>query len=346
MIDDLTFVTGATGFVGSHVVRRLLGRGDRVRILARNSSRKSNVEGLGCEIVIGDLKNMSSLIRCIQGCRRVYHLAADFRFWSRDTDEIYESNVAGTRNLLSACCEANVEKVVYTSTSGTIGSGQDSLPGDEDTPVGLDDMIGHYQRSKFMAEQVAREFAAAGLPLVIVNPTTPVGAGDIKPTPMGKMILDFIRGRMPAYVNTSMNIVCVDDVARGHILAEEKGRPGERYILAGEDWSLEEILDTLASISGRLTPRVAIPRLVALCAAYLDNLVMGTVLRREPNIPLDAVRLAGCRNYVSGEKARRELGYETTPVEQGLREAVEYFLYEWQPDSIHDRISNLRPNAV
>jgi dihydroflavonol-4-reductase len=160
------------------------------------------------------------------------------------------------------------------------------------------------------------------------------------------MILDFIRGRMPAYVNTSMNIICADDVARGHLLAEELGRPGERYILAGEDWSLEEILDTLASISGRLTPRVAIPRFVALCAGYLDNLVMGTLLRREPNIPLDAVRLAGCRNYVSGEKARRELGCETTPVEQGLREAVEYFLYEWQPDSTHDRVSNLRPKAV
>jgi dihydroflavonol-4-reductase len=160
------------------------------------------------------------------------------------------------------------------------------------------------------------------------------------------MILDFIRGRMPAYVNTSMNIVCVDDVARGHLLAEERGRPGERYILAGEDWSLEEILATLASISGRLTPRVVIPRIVALCAAYMDNLVMGTILRREPTIPLDAVRLAGCRNYVSGERARSELGYMTRPVEQGLREAVEYFLYEWQPASAHDRISNLRPDAV
>ncbi|NWG12876.1 MAG: NAD-dependent epimerase/dehydratase family protein [Acidobacteria bacterium] len=346
MVEDLTFVTGATGFIGSHVVRRLLQRGDRVRILARNTSRKSNIEGLGCEVVIGDLKNMMSLVRCVQGCSRVYHVAADFRLWARNPDEIYHSNVAGTRNLLSACCEAGVEKVVYTSTAGMIGRGNGDSPSDEETPVKLDDMIGHYQRSKFMAEQVAREFAASGLPLVIVNPTTPVGAGDIKPTPMGRMILDFIRGRMPAYVNTDMNIVCVDDVARGHLLAEEKGRPGERYILGGEDWSLVEILDTLARISGRLTPRVAIPRFVALLAAYLDDLVMGTVLGREPNIPLDAVRMAARPTYVSCEKAMRELGYRITPVAQGLREAVEYFLYEWQPDSAQDRISNLRANTV
>ncbi len=346
MIDDLTFVTGATGFVGSHVVRRLLSRGDRVRILARNSSRKSNIEGLGCEVVIGDLKNMMSLVRCVQGCSRVYHVAADYRLWARRPEEIYESNVAGTRNLLSACCEAGVQKVVYTSTAGTIGPPLGDRPADEDSPVRLDDMTGHYLRSKFMAEQVAREFASAGLPLVIVNPTMPVGAGDIKPTPMGRVILDFIRGRMPAYVEANLNIVCVDDVARGHLLAEEKGRPGERYILGGETWSLEEILDTLARISGRFTPRVRIPRFVALGAAYLDNIVMGNVLRREPNIPLDAVKLAGRGMHLSCEKAYRELGYRTRPVEQGLREAAEYFLYEWRPDSAQDRVSNLRMDAV
>jgi dihydroflavonol-4-reductase len=343
---DLTFVTGATGFIGSHVVRLLLQRGDRVRILARNSSRKSNVEGLGCEIVIGDLKDEMSLVRCVQGCRRVYHVAADHRYWARNPQDIYENNVAGTRNLLSACCEAGVEKVVYTSTAGTVGSRRDGAPADESSPVTLDDMIGHYKRSKFMAEQVAREFAASGLPVVVVNPTTPVGAADIKPTPTGKVILDFIRGRMPAYVDAGVNLVSVDDVARGHLLAERRGRIGERYILGGENWSLEEILDTLAHLSGRRTPRVRIPWLVALLAASMDQFVLGVLLRRTPLIPLDAVKAARQKQYVSNEKARRELGYDPKPVRQGLREAVEYFVHEWRPDSAQDRISNLRPDAV
>jgi dihydroflavonol-4-reductase len=226
MTEDLTFVTGATGFIGSHVVRLLLRRGDRVRILARNSSRKANIEGLNCEIVIGDLKDATSLLRCIQGCRRIYHVAADYRLWSRNPEEIYLNNVAGTRNLLSACCEARVEKIIYTSTVGTIGLRKDGMPADEDSPVSLDDMIGHYKRSKFMAEQVAREFAASGLPVVIVNPTTPIGAGDLKPTPTGKIILDFLRGHMPAYVDTGLNLVHAADVAQGHILAEEKAESG------------------------------------------------------------------------------------------------------------------------
>jgi len=207
-------------------------------------------------------------------------------------------------------------------------------------------MIGHYMRSKFMAEQVAREFAASGLPVVIVNPTTPVGTGDIKPTPTGRLILDFIRGRMPAYVDTGVDIIGVEDVAQGHLLAEEKGRVGERYILGGENWRLEEILDTLSRISGRRTPRVPIPWMVAYTAAYMDQFVMGTILRRGPFIPLDGVKMARHRMYVSSEKARRELGYNPKPVEQALREAVEYFRYEWQPDSAEDRISNLRPTAV
>jgi dihydroflavonol-4-reductase len=345
-MDDLTFVTGATGFVGSHVARLLLQRGDRVRILARNSSRKANVEGLGCEIVIGDLRDANSLQRCIQGCRKVYHVAADYRLWARNPQDIYDNNVGGTRNLLSACCEAGVEKVVYTSTVGTIGMRKDGLPADEDSPVKLDDMIGHYKRSKFMAEQVAHEFAASGLPLVVVNPTTPIGAGDIKPTPTGKIILDFIRGRMPAYVDTGLNMVGVEDVALGHILAEDKGKIGERYILGGENWSLVEILETLARVSGRHTRRVPIPWIIALLAAYMDQLVMGTILRREPFIPLEGVRMARYKMYVSSEKARKELGYNPRPVEQALLEAVEYFLHTWQPGSARDRISNLRPNAV
>ncbi len=346
MADDLTFVTGATGFVGSHIVRKLRTRGDRVRILARNSSPRANVEGLDCELVIGDLKDSMSLLRCVQGCRRVYHVAADYRLWARNPQEIYDSNVAGTRNLLSACCESGVEKVVYTSTVGTIGMGPAGAPANEESPVSLDDMIGHYKRSKFMAEQVALEFAASGLPVVIVNPTTPVGASDVKPTPTGKIILDLIRGRMPAYVDTGLNVVGVEDVAVGHLLAEEKGQIGDRYILGGENWSLEEILDSLAHLCGRRTPRVRIPWVVAWLAAWMDNLVLGTILHREPFIPLEGVRMARHKMYVSTEKARRELGYNPKPVKLALQEAVEYFRYHWRPPSANDRVSSFREHTI
>jgi len=346
MAEELTLVTGATGFVGSHVVRQLLRRGDRVRIFARNSSRKSNIEAFGCEIATGDLKDPISLLRCVQGCRRVYHVAADYRLWAKHPQDIYDNNVGGTRNLLSACCEAGVEKVVYTSTVGTIGMRKDGLPADESTPVKLDDMIGHYKRSKFMAEQVAHEFAASGLPVVIVNPTTPVGPGDIKPTPTGRIILEFIKNRMPAYVDTGLNLVGVEDVAKGHLLAEEKGNIGDRYILGGENWSLEEILEALAHICGKHMPRVRIPWIFALTAGYLDNFVMGTLLRREPLIPLEGVRMARHKMYISSEKARNDLDYNPQPAEKALREAVDYFRYEWQPDSAQDRISNLREHTA
>jgi dihydroflavonol-4-reductase len=346
MTEDLTFVTGATGFVGSHVVRHLLLRGDRVRLLARNSSRKSNVEAFGCEIAIGDLKDMPSLLRCVQGCRRVYHVAADYRLWAKNPQEIYDNNVGGTRNLLSACCEAGVEKVVYTSTVGAIGMRKDGLPADEETPVKLDDMIGHYKRSKFMAEQVAHEFASSGLPVVIVNPTTPIGPGDIKPTPTGRIILEFIRGRMRAYVATGLNIVGVEDVAAGHLLAETKGRVGERYILGGENWTLEEILDGLAQICEIRTPRFRIPWTLTLIAGSLENFVMGSILRREPMIPLEGVRMARHKMYISSEKARKELGYNPQPAMKALRDAVDYFRNAWHPDSSQDRISNLRANMI
>jgi len=346
MAEEFTFVTGATGFIGSHIVRRLLQRGDRVRILARNSSRKSNIEALGCEIAIGDLKDSNSLLRCIQGCRFVYHVAADYRLWARNPQDIYDNNVGGTRNLLSVCCEAGVEKIIYTSTVGTIGLRQDGFPADEESPVRLDDMIGHYKRSKFMAEQVTLEFAASGLPVTIVNPTTPVGAGDIRPTPTGKIILEFIKGHMPAYVETGLNLVGVEDVAKGHLLAEAKGRVGERYILGGENWSLEEILETLARICGSHMPRFRIPWTLALAAGYMDNFVMGSLLRREPLIPLEGVRMARYKMYISSEKARKELGYNPGPAEKALREAVEYFRHQWRPDSFQDRISNLHADTI
>jgi dihydroflavonol-4-reductase len=346
MAEDLTFVTGATGFLGSHVVRQLLLRGDRVRLLARNSSRKSNIESFGCEIAIGDLKDLTSLLRCVQGCKRVYHVAADYRLWARNPQEIYDNNVGGTRNLLSACCEAGIDMVVYTSTVGAIGMRKDGLPADEDTPVKLDDMIGHYKRSKFMAEQVALEFAAEGLPVIIVNPTTPIGPGDIKPTPTGRIIQESIKGRMPAYVDTGLNIVGVEDVAIGHLLAEAKGRVGERYILGGENWTLEEILEGLAQICNRRTPRFRIPWLLALIAGSIENFAVGSILRREPNIPLEGVRMARHKMYISSEKARKELGYNPKPAENALRDAVDYFLHAWQPDSSQDRISNLHANTI
>lgn len=346
MNEEITFVTGATGFIGSHVVRRLLLRGDRVRVLVRGSSPRSNIEALGCEIVIGDLKDSMSLLRCVQGCRRVYHVAADYRLWARNPQEIYDNNVGGTRNLLSACCEAGVEKVVYTSSVGTIGMQRNGVPAIEDTPVKLDDMIGHYKRSKFMAEQVAREFAASGLPVVIVNPTTPIGAGDIKPTPTGKIILDFLRGRLPAYVETGLNLVAVEDVAEGHLLAETRGRVGERYLLGGENWSLKEILEALAKICGRRPPRFRIPWTVALMAGTLDDFVTGTLLRREPSIPLEGVRMSRYKMYVSCEKARRELDYNPRPVEQALRAAVDYFRYDWQPAAAHGRVSKMRSDTI
>jgi dihydroflavonol-4-reductase len=346
MAEEFTFVTGATGFIGSHVVRQLLQRGDRVRILARNSSRKSNIEAFGCEIAIGDLKDPNSLLRCVQGCRFCYHVAADYRLWANNPQDIYDNNVGGTRNLLSACCEAGVEKVVYTSSVGAIGFRKDGLPANEDTPVKLDDMIGHYKRSKFMAEQVALEFAASGLPVTIVNPTTPIGTGDIKPTPTGKIILESIKGHMPAYVETGLNLVGVEDVARGHLLAEAKGRVGERYILGGENWSLEEILEAVAEIFGRRTPRVRIPWTLALVAGYVENFLIGTILRREPFIPLEGVRMSRYKMYISSEKARMELGYNPAPVEKALREAVDYFRNEWQPDSAQDRVSNLRTKVI
>jgi dihydroflavonol-4-reductase len=346
MNEDLTFVTGATGFIGSHVVRLLLQKGKRVRILVRNSSLKKNIEGLGCEVVIGDLRDSMSLPRCIQGCRKVYHIAADYRLWAKNPQDIYDTNVGGTRNLLSACCEAGIEKVVYTSTVGTIGMRRDGLPADEDSPVSLDDMIGHYKRSKFMAEQVAHEFAASGLPLIIVNPTTPVGAGDIKPTPTGKIILDFLRGRLPAYVDTGLNIVSVEDVAFGHILAEERGRIGERYILGGENFSLQAILHSLAHHCGRKMPAVQIPWILALLFVSVDNLVMSAILGREPFNPLEGVYMARYKMYVSSEKARRELEFNPRPADQALREALEYFRHEWHADSARNDLSKLSTTAT
>ncbi len=325
MAEDLTFVTGATGFVGSHVARLLLEEGCRIRLLVRKSSVRDNIEGLACEAAQGDLRDPESLQRGLRGCRTVYHVAADYRLWARDTKDIYDNNVVGTRNLLSACRESRIEKVVYTSTVGTIGMRKDGVSADEESPVSLDHMIGHYKRSKFMAERLALEFAADGLPVVIVNPTTPVGSLDVKPTPTGKVILNFLSGRMPAYLDTGLNIVNVADVARGHLLAAEKGRVGQRYILGGENWTLQQILAALARFTGRPMPRFKIPWLLAYLAGCIDRFIEGSILHKEPAIPLEGVKMARYKMFVSSNKARRELGYAPGPAEEALKEAVHYF---------------------
>jgi dihydroflavonol-4-reductase len=313
-------VTGATGFIGWHVARKLLERGHAVRALARSESR---VRELAVETVIGDLRDPDSLQRAVAGCGTVFHLAADYRLWARHPDELFQSNVEGTRNLLTAARQSGVDRVVYTSTVGCIGV-PDGGVGDEDRPVALDDMAGSYKRSKFQAEQVALEFARSGFPIVIVNPTAPVGDHDFKPTPTGKIILDFLSGRMPAFVDTGLNIVDVEDAAEGHLLAAERGRVGERYILGCHNLTLQQILERLAAISGRKAPRVRIPYAVAYLAG-LTSTGWANLTGREPRAPLDAVKMARKKMFVSSEKAKRELGWNPSPVNGAFERAVEWF---------------------
>ncbi|HOK44766.1 MAG TPA: NAD-dependent epimerase/dehydratase family protein [Bryobacteraceae bacterium] len=313
-------VTGATGFVGWHVARVLLERGCCVRALVRPSSR---VRELDVETVTGDLRDPDSLKSAVDGCGLVFHVAADYRLWAKDPSEMYRSNVDGTRNLLEAARAAGVEKVVYTSTVGCIGFPKDK-PGDEDTPVSLADMVGDYKRSKFMAEQVALQFAAEGFPVIIVNPTAPIGDHDFKPTPTGKIIVDFLNGAMPAYIETGLNLVDVRDVAEGHLLAADRGKPGERYILGAANLTLAEIFGMLEKISGRTAPRRRIPYAVAYAAALVST-GWAAVTGRAPRAPLNGVRMASKKMFASHEKAARELGYSPGPVEDALCRAVEWF---------------------
>ena len=322
-----TLVTGATGFVGSHLVRFLAARGQRVRALVRPNSASPPIDILAAipiERAIGDLRDASSLAAAVEGVDTVFHVAADYRLWAPDPAEIYSSNVEGTRNLLSASRAAGVRKFVYTSTVATIAVPRSGSLPNEATRASVAEMIGHYKRSKFLAEQEALHAAADGFPVVIVNPTTPVGAGDWKPTPTGKIILDFLNGRMPAYVDTGLNVVPVEDVAQGHLLAADRGRIGERYILGGRNMTLKEILDVLARITGRPAPRVRLPHAVALVAACADHLV-SRALRREPRIPIDGVRMARHKMFVDGSKAERELGYAPGSVEAALERAVRWY---------------------
>ena len=321
-------VMGATGFVGCHVARQLAERGEKMRLLVRASSRCDNIEALDSrlvEVVCGDLTDAASLRDALHGCDTLYHVAADYRLWSKDPQELYRANVDGTRSLLQAAGDAGVTKIVYTSTVGALGIPHDGTPGTESTPVSEADMIGHYKRSKYLAEQEALRFAEQGLPIVIVNPSTPVGENDIKPTPTGQIILDFLNRRLPAFIDTGLNLVDVRDVAAGIILAGEKGQVGERYILGNRDMSLREMLGTLATITGMPAPRIQMPYAVAWLAVGIENVIAERILHRAPAHPFEGVRMARHKMYFSAEKAVRELGLPQSPVEQALRRAVDWF---------------------
>ncbi|MHB8412089.1 MAG: hopanoid-associated sugar epimerase [Candidatus Acidiferrales bacterium] len=319
-----TLVTGATGFVGSHVARRLVTSGESVRALARAGSRQQALDGVAVEWVEGDLRDEGSLDRALSGVTRVYHVAADYRLWSRHPQEIYDSNVTGTKNLLAAARRARVERFIYTSTVATIAVPREGELPDETNRASVDEMIGHYKRSKLLAEQEALRAAHEGLPVIIVNPTTPVGPGDWKPTPTGRIILDFLLGRMPAYVDTGLNFVAVEDVAEGHLLAAERGKIGERYLLGGRNLTLKELLDVLTRITGLAAPTMRIPHMVALMAAYADA-VFCRATGREPHIPLEGVRIARHKMFVNDTKARNELGYKPGSVEAALERAVGWY---------------------
>jgi dihydroflavonol-4-reductase len=315
------FITGATGFIGGHVTRLLLEEGWKVRALKRRDSSNPFLQDASPDWVVGDIRNFNQVLGAVQGCDAVFHVAADYRLWAKNPQEIYESNVRGTENILEAALQSGVKRVVYTSSVGALGLGAGGLPADESAPVCLEDMVGHYKRSKFLAERKAEEFLQRGLPIVIVNPSTPVGPGDHKPTPTGKIIVDFINGRMPAYLDTGLNIVHVKDVARGHLLALERGRVGEKYILGNRNMTLSEIFVLLEKVSGVSAPRIRLPHAPVLALAYLDE-ALSRVTGREPKIPLEGVKMAHRRMFFDAGKAVRELGLPQTPVEEALSEAV------------------------
>jgi len=321
----LAFVTGATGFVGSHVARVLAEQGADLRLLVRPKSDPRNIEGLRAEQVVGDLREPASLEKAMSGCDVAFHVAADYRLWVRDPDQMYRSNVEGTKAILSAAKKNGVRRVVYTSSVATMGFTSNGHPADENSPVSLANMIGPYKRSKFMAEQVALEAGRRGMDVVVVNPTTPVGERDIKPTPTGRIILDFLKKKFPAYVDTGLNLVDVRECARGHVAALEKGRSGERYILGGENLTLKQILDKLAAITGLPSPKVKMPYVMALATGVVDEIVTGRILGREPRATIDAVRMGRKKMFASSAKAERELGWKQVPVDDALRRAVEWF---------------------
>ena len=319
------FVTGATGFVGSHVAELLQQEGAELRLLVRATSPTENLANLKADRVPGDLHDFESLRRGMAGCDVVFHVAADYRLWVRHPDEMYRTNVDGTLGVIDAARQAGVKRVVYTSSVATMGFLQDGTIVNEDTPVDLSHMIGHYKRSKFMAEQAALAAGRSGAPVVVVNPTTPIGERDIKPTPTGRIIVDFLNRNFPAYVDTGLNLADIKEVARGHLLAMEKARPGERYILGGENLTLKQVLDKLAAITGLPSPTVQVPHAIALGYAAFDQFFTGVLRRKEPRATMEAVRMGRKKMFASSDKAERELGYRVVPVEDALRRASTWF---------------------
>lgn len=317
-------VTGATGFVGSAVARALCRAGWQVRVLARAGSDRRNLLQLPVEITTGDLTDRPSLDQALRDCEAVFHAAADYRLGVADVETLYRTNVEGTRNVLNAARRAGATRVVYTSSVATMGLPADGSPGTEDTPVALADMIGHYKRSKFLAEELVRDFAKAGAPVIIVNPSTPIGPGDVKPTPTGRVVVDAALGRMPAYVDTGLNIVHVDDVAAGHLQALDRGRVGERYILGGENMTLREILVHISGLARRKPPRVRLPHTVLLPLALASEAI-ARITGGSPRVTLEGVRMARKRMYFSSDKAVRELGYRWRPPAAAFEDAVAWF---------------------
>lgn len=319
-------VTGASGFVGSAVLRRLLAEGHRVRVLVRAGGDRRNLEGLDVELAVGDLNHPESLRDAVAGAKALFHVAADYRLWVRRPEEIYRANVEGTAALMRAAARAGVERVVYTSSVATLGLHADGASADEDTPSALTDMIGHYKRSKFLAEDEARKVAReTGLPIVIVNPSTPIGPRDVKPTPTGRMVAQAASGKIPAFLDTGLNVVHVDDVAEGHLLAYARGRPGERYILGGENMSLSQILAEIAMLTGRRPPRIRLRHGMVMPVAYAAETWTRLAGGAEPMVTRDGIRMARKWMYFSTAKAERELGYTHRPAIEALRDAVAWF---------------------
>ena len=319
------FVTGATGFLGSHVARQLLARGADLRLLVRSASRLDNIADLPAERAVGDLRDADSLRRGMAGCEFVFHVAADYRLWALNGQELYQSNVDGTKNILQAARESGVRRVIYTSSVATMGFGNNGHLTDESSPVSLDNMVGDYKRSKFMAERLVIEAAQGGQDVVIVNPTTPIGERDIKPTPTGQIVVDFLKKKFPAYVDTGLNLVDAVDCADGHLLAMEKARPGERYILGGENLTLKQILDKLGAITGLPSPNVKVPYGVALAAGAWGSLVVGGLMKKEPRATIEAVQMSRKKMFVTSAKSERELGWIPRPVDEALKRAVDWF---------------------
>lgn len=321
------FVTGATGFIGANLVRELLTEGCYVRTLVRRESDRKNLAGLDIDIFEGDLLDRGSLEKGLAGCDTLFHAAADYRLWTRNPESMYSINVGGTRSILEAALKKDVSRVVYTSSVGTLGNPGNGEPGTEETPVTYSEMVGHYKKSKFLAEREAESFLKHGLPLVIVNPSTPVGKLDIKPTPTGKIIVDFLNRKMPAYLDTGLNLIDVEDCARGHILAARHGRLGEKYILGNENLTLRKIFSLLEGISGLAAPRIRLPYTPILFASYINEAI-SRYTGKEPMIPLAGVQMAGKLMFFDSSKAKQELGLPQQPVVNALHKAVDWFWNE------------------